>query len=101
MKKSERNKQSMQTDTPMTLVSLRLPNNIIEDLNEVTPPLGIGGYQAAIDAYNSNGRRKHLSEREAQRGEDSALEEFSQCLTVRGVPGQPIQCALAGVSAGC
>jgi hypothetical protein len=43
MKKSERNKQSMQTETPMTLISLRLPNNIIEDLNEVTPPLGIGG----------------------------------------------------------
>jgi hypothetical protein len=83
----------------MTLISLRLPNNIIDDLNEVTPPLGLGGYQAVIEAY-SNGRGKHLSEREAQRGEDSAVEEFSQRLTVRGVPGQPIQDALAGVRAG-
>jgi hypothetical protein len=100
MKMSERNKQSMQTETPMTLISLRLPNNIIEDLSEVTPPLGIGGYQAAFDAYNSNGRRKHLSEREAQRGEASAIEEFSQRLTVRGVPGQAIQNAVADVRAG-
>jgi hypothetical protein len=100
MKMSERNKQSMQTETPMTLISLRLPNNIIEDLSEVTPPLGIGGYQAAIDAYNSNGRRKHLSEREAQGGEDSAIEEFSQRLTVLGVPGQAIQNAVADVRAG-
>ena len=84
----------------MTLISLRLPNNIIDDLNEVTPPLGIGGYQAAIDAYNSNGRRKHLSERGAQRGEDSAIEEFSQRLTVLGVPGQAIQNAVADVRAG-
>ena len=84
----------------MTLISLRLPNNIIDDLNEVTPPLGLGGYQAVIEAY-SNGRGKHLSEREeAQRGEDSAVEEFSQGLIVRGVPGQPIQDALAGVRAG-
>jgi hypothetical protein len=83
----------------MTLISLRLPNNIIDDLNEVTPPLGLGGYRAVIEAY-SNGRCNHLSDREAQRGEDSAVEEFSQRLTVRGVPGQPIQDAVAGVRAG-
>ena len=100
MKMSERNKQSMQTETPMTLISLRLPNNIIEDLSEVTPPLGIGCYQAAFDAYNSNGRRKHLSEREAQRGEDSAIEEFSQRLIAHGVPEQAIEDAVAEMRAG-
>ena len=44
----------MQPDKPVTLISLRLPDHIIEDLKEVAPSLGFGGYQALIQAYISN-----------------------------------------------
>lgn len=95
MKMSERIRRNMQRDKPMTLISLRLPDHIIEDLKEIAPTLGFGGYQALIRAYISNGLRKHLAEHEAQRAKDSAVEEFSRRLLAHGVPAQAIQEAAA------
>jgi hypothetical protein len=100
MKMSERIKRNMQTDKPMTLISLRLPDYVIEDLKEVAPSLGFGGYQALIRAYISNGLRKHLADREAQRAKDSTVEEFSRRLIARGVPEGAIQEAAAEMKAG-
>ena len=100
MKMSERIKRNMQTDKPMTLISLRLPDHVIEDLKEVAPSLGFGGYQALIRAYISNGLRKHLAERAAQRAKDSTVEEFSRRLLARGVPEQAIEEAAAEMRAG-
>jgi Arc/MetJ-type ribon-helix-helix transcriptional regulator len=100
MKMSERIQRNMQADKPMTLISLRLPDHVIEDLKEVAPSLRFGGYQALIRAYISNGLRKHLAEREALRVKDSAVEEFSRRLMARGVPEQTIQEAAAEMRAG-
>jgi len=91
MKMSKRIQRNMQPDKPMTLISLRLPDHVIEDLKEVAPSLGFGGYQALIRAYISNGLRKHLSQREAQRTKDSTVDEFSRRLLAHGVPEQAIQ----------
>ena len=99
MKMSERIQRNMQPDKPMTLISLRLPEHIIEDLKEVAPSLGFGGYQALIRAYISNGLRQHLAEREAQRAKDSTVEEFSRRLMAHGVPAQAIQEAAAEMRA--
>ena len=99
MKMTDRIKRNMQPDKPMTLISLRLPDHVIEDLKEVAPSLGFGGYQALIRAYISNGLRKHLAEREAQRAKDSTVEEFSQRLIAHGVPEQAIQEAVAEMRA--
>lgn len=95
MKMSERIKRNMRAGKPMTLISLRLPEHVIEDLKEVAPSLGFGGYQALIRAYISNGLRTHLAEREAQRAKDSTVEEFSRRLMARGVPEEAIQEAAA------
>jgi hypothetical protein len=100
MKMRERIKRNMQTDKPMTLISLRLPDHVIEDLKEVAPTLGFGGYQALIRAYISNGLRKHLAEREAQQVKESAIEEFSRRLMAHGVPAETIQEAAAEMRAG-
>jgi len=100
MKMTERIKRNMQPHKPMTLISLRLPDHVIEDLKEVAPSLGFGGYQALIRAYISNGLRKHLAQREAQRAKDSTVEEFSQRLIAHGVPEQAIQEAVAEMRAG-
>ena len=85
MKMSERIKRNMQPSKPMTLISLRLPEHVIEDLKEIAPSLGFGGYQALMRAYISNGLRKHLAEREAQRAQDSTVEELSRRLIAHGV----------------
>lgn len=99
MKMTERIQRNMQPDKPMTLISLRLPEHVIDDLKEISPALGFGGYQALIRAYISNGLRQHLAEREAQRAKDSTLEEFSQRLRAHGVPEQAIQEAAAEMRA--
>ena len=85
---TDRIKRNMQPDKPLTLMSLRLPDHVIEDLKGAAPSLGFVGYQALIRAYISNGLRKHLAEREAQRAKDSTVEEFSQRLIAHGVPEQ-------------
>ncbi len=95
MKMTDRIKRNMQPNKPMTLISLRLPDHVIDDLKEVAPSLGFGGYQALIRAYISNGLRKHLAEREAQQTKDSTVEEFIQKLLAQGVPAQAIQQAAA------
>jgi Arc/MetJ-type ribon-helix-helix transcriptional regulator len=96
---TERIKRNMQREKPMTLISLRLPDHVIEDLKEVAPSLGFGGYQALIRAYISNGLRKHLAERETERAQESAVEELSQRLIARGVPEQAIEQAVAEMRA--
>ncbi len=79
----------------MTLISLRLPDHVIDDLKEVAPTLGFSGYQALIRAYISNGLRKHLAEREAERAKENAVEEFSQKLIAQGVPERAVRKAAA------
>ena len=44
MKMTDRIKLNMQPDTPMTLISLRLPDHIIDDFKEVAPLFAFGGY---------------------------------------------------------
>lgn len=95
MKMSERIQRNMQADKRMTLISLRLPEHVIDDLKEVAPSLGFGGYQALIRAYISNGLRQHLSEREAQRTKEVTVEEFSRRLIAHGVPEQAVHEAAA------
>ncbi len=90
MKMSERIRRNMEPNPPMTLISLRLPVHVIEDAKEIAPTLGFGGYQALLRAYISQGLRKHLAAREAQRQKDHTVEEFSRRLKAHGVPEQTI-----------
>lgn len=92
---TERIQRNMQPNKPMTLISLRLPDHVIDDLKEVAPSLGFGRYQALIRAYISSGLRQHLAQREAERQKNTAVEEFSRRLIAHGVPEQAIQQAAA------
>lgn len=95
MKMSERIQRNMQPDKPMTLISLRLPEHVIEDLKEIAPTLGMGGYQALRRVFISSGLRKHLAEREAARAKENTLVEFSRRLMAHGVSEKAIQEAAA------
>lgn len=96
MRMSERIRRNMAAaGRPMRLISLRLPDGVIEDLKEVAPRLGFGGYQALIRAYISNGLRQHLAEREAERAGETAVAEFSRRLVAHGVSAEAIAEAAA------
>ncbi len=89
----------MQPNKPMTLISLRLPDHVIDDLKEIAPTLGFGGYQALIRAYISNGLRQHLAQREAERAaqqaRNSTVEELSRRLIAHGIPEHAVKEAMA------
>jgi len=83
----------LQKDRPMTMVSIRIPTDVIEDLKRVAPMLGFSGYQALIKAYIGQGLRADL-ERLENSVEVSALIES---LRKKGVKEEIISSAMAEV----
>lgn len=75
----------------MTMVSIRIPDDVIEDLKRVAPMLGFSGYQALIKAYIGQGLRVDL-ERLENSLEISALIES---LRKKGVQEEIISSAIA------
>jgi hypothetical protein len=55
---NERIKKRLKKDRPMTSVTLRMPEDVVEDLKAMAPELGFAGYQPLIRAYISEGMRR-------------------------------------------
>lgn len=83
--------QRLQKDRPMTMVSLRMPEDVIEDMKRVAPMLGFSGYQALMKAYIGQGLRVDLERLEGG-VEISALLES---LRKKGVDEEIISSAMA------
>jgi hypothetical protein len=56
----ERMQARLRRDRPMTTISMRIPEDVIEDLKEIAPKVGFSGYQPLIRAYVGQGLRKDL-----------------------------------------
>ena len=78
---------------PMTSVTLRMPEDVIEDLKRVAPLLGISGYQPLIRAYVGQCLRRDL-----ERLESDAVSGLVASLKRRGVSDSIIEEALADVA---
>jgi len=52
--------QRLQKDRPTTMVSLRIPDDVIDDLKRIAPLLGFSGYKPLIKAYIGQGLRADL-----------------------------------------
>lgn len=83
--------QRLQKNRPMTMVSIRIPEDVIEDLKHVAPVLGFSGYQALIKAYIGQGLREDLERLESS-VEVSAL---IKSLRKKGVKEEIISSAMA------
>jgi hypothetical protein len=51
---------------PMTSVTIRIPEDVVEDLKKVAPLLGFSGYQPLIRAYIGQGLRVDLERFESE-----------------------------------
>ena len=78
-------------DRPMVTISLRMPQDVVEDLKRVAPRLGFSGYQPLMRAYIGQGLRADLERLEA--GPDVA--ELVESLRRQGVQEEVIVSALA------
>ncbi len=77
MKMMDRTKQNMQPDEPMTLISLRLLDHVINDLKEVGPLAWIRQIRHSCGPTSRTAFASTWRKREAQRAKDSTVEEFS------------------------
>lgn len=53
-------KKRLRKDRPMITVSLRMPEDVVDDLQRIAPRLGFASYQALLRAYVGQGLRRHL-----------------------------------------
>jgi hypothetical protein len=78
-------------DRPMTSISIRMPEDVVEDLKRVAPVLGFSGYQPLIRAYIGQGLRQDL-ERLAK---NPGIERLLESLRRQGVDETVINLAIA------
>lgn len=85
-------KKRLRKDRPMTTISLRVPEDVVEDLKRIAPKLGFSGYQPLIKAYVGQGLRVDLERLESQ---TASVTQFVENLKRRGVNEEIIASALA------
>ena len=74
----------------MTVISLRIPEDVIEELREIAPSLGFSGYQPLMRAYIGQGLRKDLA-----RLENSQVQLLTESLRKHGIADGVISAAIA------
>lgn len=57
-------KKRLRRDRPMTTISVRMPEDVVDDLKRVAPLLGFSGYQPLLRAYVGQGLRQDLEKLE-------------------------------------
>jgi hypothetical protein len=88
--KIEALKQRLARNRPMSSVTIRIPEDVIEDLKRIAPLLGFSGYQPLIRAYIGQGLRVDL-----ERFENDTLTAVVASLKRRGVSDIVINEALS------
>ena len=77
----------------MVPVSIRIPEDVIDDLKRIAPQLGFSGYQPLIRAYIGQGLRQDLLRLENNPGLDLLVESLQN----HGVDSKTIKQAMADV----
>ncbi|MEB3231344.1 MAG: hypothetical protein VKJ64_10070 [Leptolyngbyaceae bacterium] len=77
----------------MTTITIRMPEDVIEDLKRVAPLLDFSGYQPLARAYIGQGLRSNL-----ERLESDTVSVLIASLKGRGVTDEVIQEALGEVT---
>ncbi len=65
--KIETLKKRLDRDRPMTSVTLRMPDDVVDDLKRIAPLLGFSGYQPLLRTYVGQGLRKDLEQLEGDK----------------------------------
>jgi hypothetical protein len=82
--------QRLKKDRRMAVISLRVPEDVIDELKDIAPSLGFSGYQPLIRAYIGQGLRKDQA-----RLENSQVQVIAETLRKHGIADQVISAAIA------
>ncbi|CCI25473.1 MAG: hypothetical protein ACK4XH_02965 [Microcystis sp.] len=91
--KVEALKKRLEKNRPMTTITIRIPEDVIEDLKRVAPLLGFSGYQPLIRAYIGQGLRADLD-----RLEGDTISALVASLKRHGVSDEVLQEALSEIT---
>jgi hypothetical protein len=91
--KMDKLRERLRKDRPMTAVTLRMPEDVIDDLKSVAERLGFSGYQPLIRAYVGQGLRVDLERLERTAGLQSLVESLRR----QGVAEEVLARAMAEV----
>ncbi len=73
----------------MTAITVRMPDDIVDDMKRIAPILGFSGYQPLLRHYIGRGLRTDL-----ERLEDPKMEKLVESLKKHGVSSSIIKNAL-------
>lgn len=88
--KIETLKKRLSKNRPMTSVTIRMPEDVVEDLKRIAPKLGFSGYQPLIRTYIGQGLRKDL-----ERLENDSVTALINSLRRRGISDDVLTEALS------
>jgi hypothetical protein len=91
--KTEALKKRLDKNRPMTTITIRIPEDVIEDLKRIAPLLGFSGYQPLVRAYIGQGLRVDL-----ERLEGDTVSALISSLKRHGVSDEVINEALREVT---
>lgn len=86
-------KRRLRKGRAMATISLRMPEDVVEDLKRIAPRLGFSGYQPLIRAYIGQGLRADLARLE----KNPEVMNLIESLRRRGVSDEVIASAMAEV----
>lgn len=69
-------KERLCKDRVMTTVTLRMPEDVVDDLKHIAPRLGFSGYQPLIRAYIGQGLRADLERLDSSPALSSLIESL-------------------------
>lgn len=90
--KYEALKSRLDKNRPMTSITIRVPEDVLEDLKQLAPLLGFSGYQPLIRAYIGQELREDLERMESQ-----TVTALIASLKRRGVSEEVIEEALSEI----
>lgn len=88
--KAEVLKKRLDKNRPITTITIRIPEDVIEDLKRVAPLLGFSGYQPLVRAYIGQGLRADI-----ERLEGDTVSTLIASLKRHGVNDEIIREALS------
>lgn len=91
--KIETLKVRLDRNRPMTSITIRMPEDVVEDLKRIAPLLGFSGYQPLIRAYIGQGLRVDL-----ERFESQTVTTLIASLKRQGVSDEVINEALSEIA---
>jgi hypothetical protein len=91
--KMDQLRERLRKDRPMATISIRMPEDVVEELKRIAPLLGFSGYQPLIRAYIGQGLRQDVEKLSRTPG----IERIIESLRRQGVAEEVINSAVAAL----